>query len=68
MFINKLYQHPFENLSGNEIPQKLNSSSEDVVKLSEENNNIWYITKSSNILNADEKIINMICKGMIFPK
>lgn len=65
VYINKLYypEHPIESLSAKEILHKLNTSDEEVVKLAEENNYIWYITKSHNIdskMDVDEKIINMV--------
>ena len=61
---NKLYipQSPIDHLSAKEILHTLNNSNEEVVKLTKENNQTWYITKSNNngIEEADAKLVEIL--------
>lgn len=71
IFANKLYYPPLpiENISAKDAIEQLNNSDSKIVKIAEEGDFIWYITRSENegISIADEKIKQMFtAKGWKF--
>ncbi|MGE7689718.1 hypothetical protein ACQKMI_10925 [Lysinibacillus sp. NPDC097214] len=69
VFNNKLYLPPLpiENLSKKTVIEKINDSETQMVNLSNENGQAWYVIKGGNISAADEMIKDMLNQnGWIF--
>lgn len=65
VFYNKLYYPllPIENMSKKEVIEKLNESDKQIVKLSNENGQEWYIVSERNTSVADEIIKEMVSQN-----
>ena len=69
IFSNKLYYPPLpiESVSKKEVIEKLNDSDEKMIKLTTENEKIWYIVNDRNQLNVDETVKQFLTeKGWVF--
>lgn len=62
VFYNKLYlpSLPIENISKKEVIEKINDSEKQLVKLSNENGQEWYVIKERDTSVADEIIKEML--------